>query len=177
MDYSLVKQLCHSLSAITVHDTNKLHAFTLIHESLTSLKCQKRQCVRKQMTVYHYSLLLFSLPIPTNSPAHSVRPHSLSLTSLYSSLPLPFPACSSSMEPLSSVLTSLSRCGSRSQCKGAAVPGSPCVCVSAQVLLHGSPPSPMLCLFIAQLSLPIVHCILGKKQEEQARRVREGDQG
>lgn len=71
---------------------------------------------------------------------------------------------------LSSVLTFLSCCGSRSQCNGAAVPGSPCVCLSAQFLLHGSPPSPALCLFIAQLSLFSLHCILGKKEEEWTER-------
>lgn len=50
----------------------------------------------------------------------------------------------------------------------------PRVCVSAQFLLHGSPTSPALCLFIAQLSLFSLHCILGKKEEEWTER--EGEQ-
>lgn len=51
----------------------------------------------------------------------------------------------------------------------------PRVCVSAQFLLHGSPPSPMPCLFIAQLSLLSLRCIVGKKEEEQTRGGREGE--
>lgn len=47
------------------------------------------------------------------------------------------------------------------------------MCVSAQFLLHGSPPSPMLCLFIAQLSLLSLRCILGKRKQVQTRRERE----
>lgn len=73
---------------------------------------------------------------------------------------------------LSSVLTFLSRWGSRSQCKGAAVPGSPCVCL--HFLLHGSPPSPILHLFIAQLSLLSLHCIMGKKDRDEREGAREG---
>lgn len=49
------------------------------------------------------------------------------------------------------------------------------MCVSAQFLLHGSPPSPMPCLFIAQLSLLSLRCIVGKKEEEQARGGREAE--
>ena len=43
----------------------------------------------------------------------------------------------------------------------------PRVCVSAQFLLHGSPPSPILCLYIAQLSLLSPRCILGKREDRQ----------
>ena len=51
------------------------------------------------------------------------------------------------------------------------------MCVSAQFLLHGSPPSPLLCLFIAQLSLLSLRCILGKEggsTEKERKGGREG---
>lgn len=41
------------------------------------------------------------------------------------------------------------------------------MCVSAQFLLHGSPPFPLLWLFIAQLSLFSLRCILGKRGGER----------
>lgn len=41
---------------------------------------------------------------------------------------------------LSSALTFLSRCGSGSQCKGPAVPGSPCVCLHSSCCTAALPP-------------------------------------
>lgn len=154
-----------------------MEAFALCRNDTASWQCGQKCCDKPDDSLSLHSSVTLTLhpinqPCPLCMATLFLSGISLIVTPSHKVRPLSFPQSSSSMEPLSSVLTSLSCCGSRSQCKG--LPSlDPRVCVSAQFLLHGNPPSPMLCLFIAQLSLFSQCCIVGKREEERTRRGRD----
>lgn len=122
------------------------------------------------MEVYNDTqLFLNSIPIKSHSPlAH------ISAIPLITN-PSRRHSCSSSIQPLSSVLTSLVHAVASDPSERGLPSLDPRE--SAQFLLHGSPPSPSRCLFIAQLSLLSLRCILGRREEEQARRKKGGRDG
>ena len=115
-----------------------------------------------KVTVPHYTLCYSHPPshqtaLPTD-PANILPLWHLFLRRFPLTKSAPVPV-TSSMEPLSSVLTSLSRCGSRSQCKGAAVPGSPCVCVcTVPTARQPSLPHAMPFYSSAEPAQPALHC-------------------
>lgn len=150
--------------------TRHVNAFALCRKETASWQCG-RNVATNQMSlplVCYVSVILtlhsIKQPCPLCMSTLFLSDISPIVTPSVKVRPLPFPECSCSIESLSSVLTSLSCCGSRSQCKGL-LSLDPRVCVSAQFLLHGNTPSPMLCLFIAQLSLLSQCCILGKREK------------
>lgn len=106
----------------------------------------------------------------SHSPSHQTALPCLSFWHVSQSQSLPSHNCSSSNSTFCPLYWPFFRAVALDPSAMGLPSLDPRVCLSAQFLLHGSPPSPARCLFIAQLSLFSLHCILGKKEEERTER-------